>query len=121
APAIAAASIEILKLVEGADALREKLRANSLNFRKRMESLGYRLIPGSHPIIPVMLGDARLAQALAEALFDEGVYVIGFSYPVVPDGQARIRTQMSASHTLEDLDRVIAAFEKCGRKLGIIG
>ena len=85
-----------------------------------MSQLGFRLVPGEHPIIPVMLGDAKLAGAMAEALLRQGIYVIGFSYPVVPKGQARIRTQMSAAHSLADIDRVIAAFAKVGKQLGAI-
>jgi glycine C-acetyltransferase len=120
APVIVATTLEVLKLVQQSGDLRENLKRNSAHFRAGMEKLGYRLIPGSHPIIPVMLGDARVAQALAEKLFTLGVYVIGFSYPVVPQGQARIRTQMSAAHTLAQLDEVIAAFGTAGKSLGIL-
>jgi glycine C-acetyltransferase len=120
APVITATSLEVLKLLEQAGGLRDQLRRNSRHFRAGMEKLGFKLMPGEHPIIPVMLGDARLAQKMAEELLAEDVYVIGFSYPVVPEGQARIRTQMSAAHTLEELDRVIAAFAKVGRNLGVI-
>jgi glycine C-acetyltransferase len=122
APAIAAASLACLALLateEGA-ALRRKVRANGAYFRERMTRLGFKLVPGEHPIIPVMLGDARLAGAMAEALLEEGVYVIGFSYPVVPKGQARIRTQMSAVHSEQQIDRAIAAFGKVGKALGAI-
>jgi glycine C-acetyltransferase len=85
-----------------------------------MSKLGFKLVPGEHPIIPVMLGDAKLASSMADALLKEGIYVIGFSYPVVPKGQARIRTQMSAAHSSTDIDRVIAAFAKVGKELGAI-
>ncbi len=120
APTIAAASLKVLDLLEGSDDLREKLRANSAYFRERMAKLGFTLVPGEHAIIPVMLGDAKLAGAMADALLAEGVYVIGFSFPVVPQGQARIRTQMSAAHERPHLDRAIAAFEKVGKQMGVI-
>ncbi len=97
-----------------------KLRENSERFRKGMAELGFDLLPGDHPIIPVMLGDARLASKMADALLDEGIYVIGFSYPVVPKGEARIRTQMSAAHEDAHIDRAVAAFGKVGRELGVI-
>jgi glycine C-acetyltransferase len=119
-PAIAAASIKALELLEESGALREKLRENTRYFRAAMEGLGFRLVPGEHPIIPVMLGDAALAGRMADRLLDEGIYVTGFSYPVVPKGQARIRTQMSAALERADLDRAIAAFEKVGRALEVI-
>ncbi len=120
APAITAASIAALDLLNDGDALRGRLRANAAHFRAGMSKLGFRLLPGEHPIIPVMLGEAALAQAMANALLDEGVYVIGFFFPVVPKGEARIRTQMSAGHSTADLDFAIAAFEKVGRALGVI-
>jgi glycine C-acetyltransferase len=120
APAIAAASISALELIRGADDLRERLKANSKYFRSAMTKLGYDLLPGEHPIIPVMIGDAVKAKALAEALLAEGVYVISFSYPVVPKGKARIRTQMSAAHSHDDLVRAVNAFAKVGRDLGLI-
>ena len=120
APAIAGASLAVLDLLEGSGELRQKLRDNSAYFRAGMEKLGFRLVPGEHAIIPVMLGEATLARELAARLLDEGVYVIGFSYPVVPQGQARIRTQMSAGHDRAHLDRALAGFEKCGRALGVI-
>jgi glycine C-acetyltransferase len=120
APAITAASIAALDLLTDGDALRNRLRDNAAHFRAGMSKLGFSLLPGEHPIIPVMLGDAALAQSMANALLDEGVYVIGFFFPVVPKGQARIRTQMSAAHSIEDLDFAIAAFEKVGRALGVI-
>ncbi|WP_250500098.1 glycine C-acetyltransferase [Caballeronia sp. GAWG1-5s-s] len=122
APSIAAASIKVLELLdsdEGA-ALRSRVRANGARFRQAMSSLGFDLVPGEHPIIPVMLGDAQLASRMADALLDDGVYVIGFSYPVVPRGRARIRTQMSAAHTPEQIDRAVEAFARVGRSLGVI-
>ena len=120
APMIAAASLTVLDLLEASDELRRRLAGNSAHFRHGMEALGFTLAGAGHPIIPVMLGDARLAGDMAERLLAEGIYVVGFSFPVVPKGQARIRTQMSAGHTLEQLDRAIAAFAKVGRALGVI-
>ncbi len=120
APSIAAASLKVLDLVEKGDDRRENLRRNSQYFRDKMTTLGFNLIPGNHPIIPVMLGDAKVAQDFAAKMLNEGIYVIGFSYPVVPQGKARIRTQMCANHTIEDLDKAIRAFAKVGRELGII-
>lgn len=120
APLIASASIKVIDLLEKDNSLRDKLQQNSSYFRNEMEKLGFDLIPGEHPIIPVMLKDATLATKMADALLEEGIYVIGFSYPVVPKGAARIRTQMSASHSKEDLDRAIAAFAKVGRELKVI-
>ena len=120
APAIAAASLRVLAMLEEGDGLRRQLRANAAQFRAGMTRLGFKLLPGEHPIIPVMLFEAPLAQAFAAGLLDEGVYVTGFFFPVVPKGQARIRTQMSAAHTAEDLDRAMAAFAKVGRALGVI-
>ena len=109
-----------LDLLEGSNELRLKLNRNSEYFRAGMSQLGYDLLPGSHPIIPVMLGDARLASSLADRLLEEGIYVIGFSFPVVPRGQARIRTQMSAGHEIHHLDRAVEGFARAGRDLGII-
>lgn len=120
APAIAAASLKVLDIVEKADHKREKLNSNTRYFREKMTSLGFTLLPGEHPIIPVMLGDAKIAQEFAARLLDEGVYVIGFFYPVVPLGKARIRTQMCANHMQEELDQAIAAFAKVGRELKLI-
>jgi glycine C-acetyltransferase len=121
APVIAATSIRVLELLESGAQLRRKLWDNTHFFRERMTALGFDLKPGSHPIIPVMLGDATLATRMADHLLEEGVYVIGFSYPVVPHGQARIRTQMSAGHSKDHLERALAAFEKVGRELAVIG
>ena len=120
APAIAGAALRTLDLLEGGNELRQRLRDNSRRFRAGMEALGFDLLPGEHPIIPVMLGDARVATEMADRLLSEGVYVIGFSYPVVPKGQARIRTQMSAAHSPEQVDQAVAAFERVGRAMGII-
>jgi glycine C-acetyltransferase len=120
APVIAATSLKVLDLLEGGSELRDKLAHNSAYFRAEMTALGFDLLPGEHPIIPVMLGDARLASRMADELLAEGIYVIGFSYPVVPKGKARIRTQMSAGHDRDHLDRAIGAFARVGRNLGII-
>jgi glycine C-acetyltransferase len=119
-PVIAHASIKVLDLLQGSDAPREKLRRNAEHFRREMTKLGFKLAGAGHPIIPVMLGDASLAQSMANKLLAEGIYVIGFSFPVVPKGQARIRTQMSAAHEPEHIDRAVAAFAKVGRELGVI-
>lgn len=119
-PPIVAGALCALDLVKQGDHLREQLRANAAYFRRELTALGFRLVPGEHPIIPVMLGDAALATSMAEALLKEGVYVVGFSYPVVPQGQARIRTQMSAAHTKAQLEQAVAAFAKVGRALGVI-
>jgi glycine C-acetyltransferase len=120
APVIVATSIKVLDLLESSHELINKVHANSLYFRNGMEKLGFKLIPGEHPIIPVMLGDAKLAKTMADQLLKEGIYVIGFSYPVVPHGQARIRTQLSAAHEKEHIDKAIQAFAKVGRELGVI-
>jgi glycine C-acetyltransferase len=120
APPVAAATIRVLDLLEGSTDLRERLRTNAVYFREQMTGLGFNLIPGEHPIIPVMLGDAPLAVNLAERVQAQGVYVVAFAFPVVPHGKARIRTQMSAAHSREQLDRVIQAFSVAGRELSII-
>lgn len=120
APVVTATSISVLELLESSHELIHKLHANSKYFRSGMEKLGFKLIPGEHPIIPVMLNDAKLAKTIADELLHEGIYVIGFSYPVVPQGKARIRTQMSAAHEIAHLDKALNAFEKIGRKLGVI-
>lgn len=120
APVIAAGSIAVLDLLESSHELISRLHENSLYFRNGMTKLGFKLVPGEHPIIPVMLGDAKLAKQMADELLKEHIYVIGFSYPVVPMNQARIRTQMSAAHTREQLDRALFAFSKVGKSLGVI-
>ena len=120
APVIAAVSLKVLDMIEAGDALRRRLRENALHFRAAMTKLGFELLPGEHPIVPVMLHDAKLAQEMSARLLDEGVYVIGFFFPVVPKGQARIRTQMSAAHTKDDLDLAVAGFAKVGRSLGVV-
>lgn len=119
-PPVAAASVAVLDLLADGDALRKQLFDNMQFFRTAMEQLGFRLLGAGHAIIPVLLGDAKLAGDMAAALLDEGLYVIGFSYPVVPQGQARIRTQMSAAHTREDLEFAVNAFAQVGRSLGVI-
>ena len=122
APAIVGASIKVLEFLQNEEGseLRKTLTANSNYFREKMSALGFELIPGNHPIIPVMLGDAKLAAEMADKLLSEGIYVVGFSYPVVPMGRARIRVQMSAAHTKAQLDKAIAAFEKVGREMKVI-
>ncbi len=119
-PAIATASLKVFDLIEQGDALRAKLYANADRFRVGMTRAGFTLAGAGHPIIPVMLGDAKVAQEMAERLLSHGIYVIGFSFPVVPKGQARIRTQMSAAHSAEDIDRAVAAFATVGKELGVV-
>jgi glycine C-acetyltransferase len=119
-PAVAAGGLRALTLVEEGDALRARLRDNTVFFRSQLTKLGFRLVDGDHPIIPIMLGDASLAAAMAERMLEEGVYVVAFSYPVVPQGQARIRVQMSAAHTREELERAVVAFAKVGRDLNVV-
>jgi len=118
-PPVVGASLEALKLASGSNELREKLAANAARFRSQMEAAGFTLNPGCHPIIPVMLGDAVVAQKMAEILLREGVYAIGFFYPVVPKGKARIRVQLSAAHSFEDIDRAVAAFKTAQKELGL--
>ena len=120
APVITATSIAVLDLLESSGELIEKLKFNSSYFRKGLGKAGFTLVPGEHPIIPVMLGDAVLAQKMAAMLLEENIYVIGFCFPVVPKGEARIRTQMSAGHTKEHLDKALNAFIKVGKKLKVI-
>ncbi|WP_170391746.1 glycine C-acetyltransferase [Ruegeria arenilitoris] len=119
-PSIVAAGLEAIRLVEEGDMLRKQLFGNAKYWRTGLEKLGFDLLPGEHPIIPVMLGEAQLAQDMAARLFGEGVYVSGFFFPVVPRGQARIRTQMNAALTRDELDRALAAFGKVGKALGVI-
>ena len=120
APAIVGASIAVLELLSSTTELRDRVMENARNFRTKMAAAGFSMKEGSHPIVPIMLGDARLAQDLAAAMLDEGIYVIGFSFPVVPKGQARIRVQLSAAHTKEHVERAVVAFTKVGRKLGVL-
>lgn len=120
APVIAEASLTVMDMLESGDELRQKLRHNAEYFREKMTALGFDLLPGEHPIIPVMIGDAALAKSFADKMLQEGVYVVGFSFPVVPKGQARIRTQMSAAHDIAHIDKAVAAFAKVGRELGIL-
>jgi glycine C-acetyltransferase len=120
APMIAASSIAVLDLLERDNSLQQQLHENARYFREKMTERGFDLKPGEHPIIPVMLGDARLATRMADKLLERGIYVIGFSFPVVPKGQARIRTQMSAGITRAQLDKAIEAFTDVGRELGVI-
>ncbi|VCU57263.1 2-amino-3-ketobutyrate coenzyme A ligase [Tritonibacter mobilis] len=119
-PAVVAAGLEAIRLVEEGEDLRKQLFENAKFWREGLTELGFDLLPGEHPIIPVMLGDAKLAQAMAARLFDEGVYVSGFFFPVVPKGQARIRTQMNAALTREELTRALGAFERSGKACGVI-
>ena len=119
-PAIAHASLKALDLVQGSDELRAQLARNAGHFRREMTRLGFKLAGAGHPIIPVMLGDAAIAQQMANRLLEEGIYVTSFSFPVVPRGQARIRTQMSAAHQPAHIERAVAAFAKVGKQLGVI-
>ena len=120
APSLVGASLKAIELARGGGELRAKLRRNADRFRTGMSAAGFTLPEGEHPIIPVMLGDAVIAQKMSERLLEEGIYVIGFFYPVVPKGQARIRTQISAAHTQAQIDKAIAAFTKVGQELGVI-
>ena len=120
APAIVSASIEVLKILNGSQELLKKLQTNTMHFRNEITRIGYQIKEGKHPIIPIMLGDAKLAQDVAREMLDENIYVIGFSYPVVPKGEARIRVQISASHSIEDINAAISAFEKIGKKYNVI-
>jgi len=120
APSLTGASIKAIEIAKNGDALRDRLFANAKRFRAGMSAAGFDLLDGEHPIIPIMLGDAKLAQDMAAGLMEEGIYVTGFFFPVVPKGKARIRTQMNAAHTPEQIDRAIAAFTKVGKDLGVI-
>ena len=119
APAIAGASLKVLELLSASTELRDKLEANTTFFREGMAKLGFTILPGTHPIVPVMLGDAALAARFADAMLQKGVYVIGFSYPVVPQGKARIRVQISAAHTKENLAFAIDQFAAVKKELGL--
>jgi glycine C-acetyltransferase len=120
APSIVAASLAVMDLLSGSSELRDRLAANTRRFRAGMTAAGFAIKPGVHPIVPVMLGDARLAAEFAARMLDEGIYVIGFSYPVVPKEQARIRVQLSAAHEPEHVERAIAAFTRVGKQLGVL-
>lgn len=120
APSIAAASLQVLDFIQNNHSLKDQLHENTRYFRSQMTKAGFTIAPGEHPIIPVMLGDARLAQEFAAKMLDHNIYVIGFCYPVVPQGKARIRTQMSAAHSKDDLDRAIEAFKIVGKELKVI-
>jgi glycine C-acetyltransferase len=121
APSIVGASIEVMKLLSSTTELRDKLESNTKYFRERMTEAGFDIKPGEHPIVPIMLYDAVVAQNFATELLNEGIYVIGFFFPVVPKGQARIRVQLSAAHEHHHLDKAIEAFVKVGKKLGVLG
>jgi glycine C-acetyltransferase len=118
-PAIVAASLTVLDLLQESPELRERLMANTRFFRERMTALGFSILPGEHPIVPIMIGDAALATQMADALLAKGIYVIGFSYPVVPQGKARIRVQISAAHTRADLEFAIESFQQVRASMGI--
>ena len=120
APAIVGSALEALAMLEGSTELRDRLEANTKRFRSAMTDAGFDIVPGDHAIVPIMLGEAKLAVGMADALLEEGIYVIGFSYPVVPKGQARIRVQLSAAHTDEQIDQAVAAFVKIGKELGVV-
>jgi glycine C-acetyltransferase len=120
APPVAAGTLKVLDLLEATPELRERVHSNARHFRDRMQHLGFDLLPGEHPIVPIMLGEAPAAVRLAERMQEEGVYVVAFSHPVVPHGKARIRTQLSAAHSTAQLDTVVQAFGRAGRALGII-
>ena len=120
APAVAGAAIRCLDMLSSSTELRDRLEANTKSFREKMTAAGFDILPGEHPIVPIMLGDARLAGQMADAVLEHGIYVIGFSFPVVPRGQARIRVQLSAAHTEEHIQRAVAAFTVVGRELGVV-
>jgi glycine C-acetyltransferase len=119
-PVVAAAGVRVLDLLEGSPEFRERLFENTRFFRQQMTDLGLQIVPGEHPIIPIMLGDARIAVEMADRLLAEGIYVIGFSFPVVPQGKARIRTQMSAGLSRQDLERAVGAFQRVGQAMKLI-
>lgn len=120
APSIIGASIKVLEILSSTTELRDRLASHTQYFRSKMTSAGFTILPGEHPIVPVMLYDANLAQEFAARLLQEGIYVVGFFYPVVPHGKARIRVQLSAAHTTEHIEKAVAAFAKVGRELGVI-
>ena len=118
APPIVAASLKVLELIRSGSELRQRLRDNTAFFRQQMTAAGFDILPGEHPIVPVMVGDAARAVRMAEAMLEKGVYVVAFSYPVVPQGKARIRTQVSAAHSQSDLERAVRAFVETRTELG---
>ena len=120
APSIVNASITAIDLIENDYSLLDTLKKNTAYFRKQIESIGFTIKSGDHPIVPIMLGDAKLSQQLSKQMLEMGIYVIGFSFPVVPKNQARIRVQISSGHSKEQIDKALNAFEKCGKKLNII-
>src|SRR5262249_47801101 len=120
APPIVAGSLAVFALLTASTELRDRLEANAQRFRSGMTQAGFALRPGEHPIVPIMLGDAKLAVDFAARLLDEGIYVIGFTSPVVPKGQARTRVQLSAAHSADDIDHAVKAFAKVGRELGVV-
>ena len=120
APAIVSAALEVVSLLSATEEPRERLRRNTRRFREAMTAAGFEIPDGEHPIVPVMLGDARLASGMADDLLERGIYVIGFSFPVVPRGLARIRVQLSAAHDDDQVDRAVAAFIECGRARGVV-
>ncbi|KLD79111.1 2-amino-3-ketobutyrate CoA ligase, partial [Xanthomonas hyacinthi DSM 19077] len=119
-PHVVAAGSKVFDMLDAAGDLRDKVKENTRYFREKMTEAGFDIRPGQHPIVPVMIYDAKQAQAMATALLEEGIYVTGFFFPVVPQGKARIRTQMSAAHTREHIDKAIAAFTKVGKALGVL-
>src|SRR5262249_50745332 len=120
APPIVAGSLAALELLSSSTELRDKLETNTKRFRESMTKAGFSIRAGEHPIVPIMLGEAKLAVDFARRLLDQGIYVIGFSYPVVPQGKARIRVQLSAAHSTEDVDRAVKAFTVVGKELGVV-
>jgi len=121
APAIVGAALKAFEILSETTALRDKLETNTKRFREAMTAAGFAITPGEHPIVPIMLGEARIAGEMADRLLSKGIYVIGFSFPVVPKGKARIRVQISAAHSEDDLERAVAAFTEVGREMGVIG
>jgi glycine C-acetyltransferase len=120
APGIVSAALKTVAMLSATTALRDRLADNTAYFRKAMTDAGFNIVPGEHPIVPIMLGDAKLSQVMADKMLKEGIYVIGFFYPVVPKGQARIRVQVSAAHSRDQLDRAVTAFTKVGKELGVV-
>ena len=120
APSIVGASIEVLNIIEKTTKYRDQLEFNSNYFRSKIKEIGFEIKSGTHPIVPIMLYDAKLSQKMSERLLEEGVYVVGFFFPVVPKGEARIRVQISASHTKKQIDTALNIFQKIGKELNII-